>query len=255
MEKDGVIYVTTPTSLLAIQLDTGEVIWKEHIEGGNLVIGVSEDIILLNGYGEVFSAHDAKTGKNLWKNYIGEMMVQTYIIGAEIFTARNGISTISHSTGEKTWGLNTGFITASAQSGNLIFFSTEEQVGCFDPKSKTLVWSENLPEYFYREYAFWNDALVVTAQHHIYALDRASGKILWKQNIETPANPTVVGDTIFVMEGFGREIFAFDARSGANKGSLFSSIPQLLYTERNDMIASGKFLIFARGNRLFTFSE
>ena len=255
MERDGIIYVTTPTSLLAIKLETGEIIWEKGIRGGSLVNAVSNDIVLINSYNEFLSAHDTELGTQLWGTSIGEGTLSAFIWDKDIFVARDRVSSLSIITGEITWRLNNKQFKKTALSDDLICFSTSQEVICIDPNEKVGVWIQELPFYASRKHTVHNDILVSINPNDIRALDRTNGEMFWEREVTFPQNPVVIGNVVYVMEGFSREIFAFEISTGNYLGKLHSSIPQFVFTERNDMVTSKGLLIFARGNRLFAFGE
>lgn len=255
MEREGVVYVTTPTSLLAIKLETGEIIWEEGIRGGNLVGAVSNDIILLNMYNEFLSAHDTAFGNQLWGISVGEGRLSALIWGKDVFVARNGVSSLSILTGETTWRLNRKQFKSPTLSDDLVYFSTRREVICIDPNEKVGVWIQELLYYDSRKHTIHNEILILTNPNDIRALDKINGEMLWEREITSPQNPVVIGNVVYVMEGFSRNIFAFDISTGEYLGKLYSSTPQFVFTERNYMVTSEGLLIFARGNRLFAFGE
>ncbi len=169
---DGVMFVTTHTSTVAVDAMTGKQIWKQELEFAPDVFKMAccgllnRGVAILNG--KVFRstldshliAYDAKTGKQLWKSkavdyklghamtaapLIANGMLMTGIAGGEYGT-RGFITGWDPETGKELWKLYTTAATGekggdtwpgdTAQKGGAPTWLT----GAYDPELDLVYW-------------------------------------------------------------------------------------------------------------------
>jgi outer membrane protein assembly factor BamB len=145
---------------------------------------------------------------------------------------------------------------ASIYAEGVLYISIGDEIVCFDPQTQEIIWKTSLPGYFSRKFALQGNVLLVTDKEHINALSKDTGKIIWQQGeLTDPVNPIIIGNTVYVMEGFSREIFAFDLQTGKYEGKLHSSLPELLRTDRDELISDGNILLFSMQNFLYAYDQ
>ena len=100
-----------------------------------------------------------------------------------------------------------------------------------------------------------DDILLVPELEQINAVNKETGATLWRQKIDYPLNPVIIGNTVYVMEMFSHEIFAFDLQTGAYMGKLHSSLPVLLGEDHEDMTSTNEMLFFSMQNFLYAYGQ
>ena len=244
---DGVMYVTTHTSTVAIDALSGRQIWKQELEFASDVFKMAccgllnRGVAILNGkvYRTTLDAHliayDAKTGKQLWKSkaadykqghaqtgapLIANGVIMTGIAGGEYGT-RGFIDGWDPETGKNLWHLYTTAATGekggdtwpgdTAQKGGAPTWLT----GAYDPELDLVYWGTGNGGPWNAE-ARKGDNLYVDS---VLAFRPKTGELVWHYQF-SPNDPfdydaTEVGMLIELkIDGVKRKVLAQANRNG-----------------------------------------
>ena len=107
----GAVYVaTTNARVVALSLDTGELLWTSEVLEGSLVRPVvSSARVVVGSSDRAVFALDASTGRPDWRVVTGGAVVGTTIAGGSVYIASldNVVRALSESTGNQQWKLVT----------------------------------------------------------------------------------------------------------------------------------------------------
>jgi outer membrane protein assembly factor BamB len=195
----------------------GQIIASANIVGDRLIFG---------SYDSSLYCLKTATGEQVWQ-YQTEDRVNGSPAVADKFTFVTGcdqhMRVINIETGmqETDMPLERFLIASPAVSGDLLFVGTHEsEVICLNWRKKEIVWSyrDELSDQPYHSSAALTDKLVLIGgqDKHLHAIDRATGKGVWKLATRGQVNssPVVVGDRVFVgsKDGFLYEVKLSDGK-------------------------------------------
>lgn len=119
--------------------------------------------------------------------------------------------------------------TPSIDSDKLYIIGGHGLIGCYDTKDGSKVWTREMKEFgggvpswgYVESPTILDNMLIVTpgGQTAIVALDKATGKDVWKSDAKAKAHyvcPTIIKekDSTLIVQGTGDGIFAIDAKTG-----------------------------------------
>ena len=255
--SNGIVYATDSKMLWALNQTNGDMIWSQSLsEVNGRVIAASDKVVLVcNTYSDV-SAYDAKTGSLLWVFPVYWYHKKFYVGDNTIYIPEDGIYAIDLSTGQVVMEKGTDAITDSDFYNGIIYYVTTSSIVGFNTQDKTEIWRHNLElsRYGLPKLEVYDQFVLVVDMDSIFKLDRYTGDLIWKTSASMPLNPYIIGDDIFVMEGFNKTIRAFQIETGKDTGFLRISGYQIFLADsRQNMVALGNMLVFSRGNELLGF--
>ncbi len=202
---DGIMYVTAPNQVYALDAGTGRPIW--HFEtprqaglttggGSNRGAGVAADRVFLETDRAHIIALNRFTGELIWdaeiadwrKNYSATSaplpcgnLVITGVAGGE-HGANGVVAAFDQESGKEAWRFNT--VPGAGQPGHESWQGREPEhggaptwfTGSFDPESDTIYWPTGNPSQEYNGDLRQGDNLYSDC---ILALDRKTGKLKW----------------------------------------------------------------------------
>jgi outer membrane protein assembly factor BamB len=256
VSSNSKIFVADSKSLWALDPENGQVIWMQLLsESGGRIVDVSKEVVLINLVGYYVQAYDTQTGSLLWNIGVGRGFIQAYIDDSLVYIPDYGIEAIDIESGKTIWTEGADAIGSSSFSDGIIYYKSGNKIVAFDVKERTELWSLDLKLEGFSELTVEKGLLIVADTYYLYAFDKSNGHLVWKINTDFPKNPSVIGNDVFVLEGFTRKISAIDIDTGKEIGSLGTSFPYLVIVDRKDMLSSSNILLFSRGNEIFAFGK
>jgi outer membrane protein assembly factor BamB len=250
------IYVADGKVLWALDPENGQVIWSQPLsESGGRIIDVSKEVVLVNLVGSYVQAHDTQTGSLLWTIGVGRGLIHAYIDDNLVYIPDYGIRAVDIVSGKTIWTEGTDAIGSSSFSDGIIFYKSGNKITAFDVKKRIESWSLDLRFKGFGTLVVENGLLIVSDIDYLYAFDGLTGHLIWSVGTDFPKNPSVIDNTIYILEGFTRKIRAFDIDTGKEMGFIRTSFPYLLIVDRKDMMSSSNILLFSRGNEIFAFGK
>jgi outer membrane protein assembly factor BamB len=256
VSSNAKIFVADSQSLWAFDQKGGQVIWSQSLpESGGRIVDVTKDVVIVNLVGYYIQAYDTQSGSLLWNIGVGRGFIQAYIDDNLGYVADQGITAVDVESGKTIWTEGADVIQSSSFSDGIIYYGSGNKIAAFNVKERTELWNLNLNLDGFTELTVGKGFLIVADTSYLYAFDKSNGRLVWKVIAEFPKNPSVIGDDLFVLEGFTRNIRVFDIDTGKDVGFLRTSFPYLLIVDRRDMLSSSNFLLFSRGNEIFAFGK
>jgi len=210
--------------LIALDLTTGDPLWKpKTLPAGSFSSpAVTDDLVYVgcqNMYGSNLFAYDIETGENVWNVSVGIIgKASPVYYNDKLFvlcrekksitkSGENKIVALNAKTGETLWNKTIGDKPFAAALLN-IFRRLSFSRAVFDdaPIASPAAKDDML--------------FVVAPDGRLYGIDVANGETIWSSNVTIglinsgyyTASPVVVGDYVYVINGFG-VVYAFDANS------------------------------------------
>lgn len=237
---DGVIYVGSGDgSFHAIDAATGKNIWKFQGQGKIRTDASTDGLRVFFGtYDNIMYGVDRKTGKEVWHRDIHAQVTTSPVIVADklIIGNRGGVlAALNPVTGETIWRMlfwgSSVESTATPGEGSLFYIGSSDmrRVSLIDSKDGRVLWRTDVfgwawPRPTLTEKRLYMSASSMTPYEmrhlgSLNALDRTTGKILWRWPMpEWPgslingfvASPVVESSTL-VVGGLDGTLYAFPA--------------------------------------------
>ncbi len=253
-----IVYIADSKKLWALNQKNGDVIWRQSLsEVNGRVIAASDTALLVSSTSSDVSAYDPKTGSLLWKFPVYWHHEKFYVDENTIYVPEDGIYAINLSTGQVVREKGTDAVTDSRFYNDIIYYVTTEDIVAFNIQNESEIWrhSLQLSEYGLPKIEVYDKFILVMDMDSVFKLNRDTGKLIWKASASEPLNPSIIGDNIFVLEGFDKTIRSFHIENGKETGSLkFSGYEIFLADSRQNMIAFGDMLFFVRENEILGFA-
>jgi len=233
------------------------------VVGGGLVVFGSQDT-------KVYALDEA-TGALLWRYDCAGMPMGAAISGGMVYiTTYDGeIYAVDKENGELLWAYRTRIDSLSSPKvvGGKLFVSSREMVYVFDAPSGKVLWTYALP--YNKDWppdlaasaAIYGGKVFVPSEYgDLYALDEASGGLVWKtelvkdkENLVSPEvyySPVAAYGKVFVCGSPG--LYAIDEASGS---ILWERVNPSIYRFKALATVGGMIFVSARNSRLYAFDE
>lgn len=266
LAKKGMIFLSDGKGVMALNQSDGKILWQQplrHPSAAEVVDG-TQDFIAVNDppYLTVFQADD---GVFRWEKEICRGRAQAYFFDTNIVVPCYGLAVVDALSGETVWETKSDDgddrIWKSAFADGVIYFSQDlEDITAYDLRNRRQLWKTPLADEYhsFQAYKVLGDHLSVTIDDQLCILHREDGKNAWcTGDLIKPRNPTSFGDVLYLFNGLQNGITAYNLHDGNKIGRL--DFPAFIFiTVENDkqlMISSNEFLIFASGKELFAYEE
>ena len=199
-----------------------------------LYISASNKTIVIADTISKLQAVDSDSGDIVWSTYT-DAPFNTYpkIYKDKVFIldSQNQLNCYSILDGKKIWDINTekSFINSSGQlsiaiKDNVVFFSNSlGDITAVDANTGILIWQISTQNSTLYEdiikfktstlVATYNSIVFSNNNNEFYSLDQLSGKINWKQKINSVLKPVIIGNYIITISNDGY-LFYIDHDSG-----------------------------------------
>jgi outer membrane protein assembly factor BamB len=257
--KNGFVYIADAKKLWALDQRTGDIVWNQSLsEPRGRVETVTDISIFVNNSNTDIGVYDVKTGSLVWKFPLYWYHPKFYVRENKIYIPQNGLYILDIATGKDAVVNDKDSIFDSVIYNSDVYYATLDNIVAFNTKTGSETWREKraFSNYDYPRLDINGQFIIVEGAESLTTLNRETGDMIWNTSTSYPMNPSVIGNTIFVMEGYDRIIRAFQITTGKEIGKLrASSYHFLLASNQRDMIAVGNQLIFSRGNELLCFTS
>jgi outer membrane protein assembly factor BamB len=248
------VFVTDSDSLRALNINDGRIVWEQSLpQSSGRLVDVSESLVLVNQASYDIRAYDTQSGRLLWSVPVARGFVPAYINKDVVYIADYGIRAVDAATGKSAWLYGNNAIGASTYRDGIIYYTSENEITAFNTQTKTKLWNVTLPDNGFRRFKLDNDFLFVMDESNLYEFDTSKGTIVWQADISHPMNPAIIGDNIYVLEGFSRIIRVFNLTTKKEIGHVRVSAPHLLVVDMQNMFSSTDILLFSTGQDIFAY--
>ena len=211
---DDRVYIATDRRVYALDLETGQSIWKVSTGTEDAYMGAPayEDGVIYTTGGKLLLALEAATGKEVWRTQKDEMFLGLAVANGLVYVGNfdHKLYAFDQSTGEEKWSFDGKevFWSAPGLSEGTVYAGNNRTVYALDAPTGALLWSFEAESRSVSE-PLLSDGVVYVSDsshefprgpRHLYALDAQSGGQLWVfEAISTflPA-PTLGNDAIYV---------------------------------------------------------
>jgi outer membrane protein assembly factor BamB len=199
---DGVVYVGTSASLLALDLASGEVRWCVPSSGGVAAIDDDRLIVATKRAGAYAFALDRATGRLLWRTDIGGWPTTLATDGVTFIGGDdNAVVALDPASGAPLWrfkveppeGVGNVIITGAASDGNRTYVSAADTLYALDRRSGAEVWrlvdpaadavprpGRSAPTSLSTPVVAGATVLVGSMGGSLYGLDATTGMMTWR---------------------------------------------------------------------------
>jgi outer membrane protein assembly factor BamB len=253
------LLITNPVILLggskkyaAFDPKNGSLIWeRENARGGSLLLPDGEHLVLFSkGKSSVSLASiKIKDGFEAWtaqaENYpdVKGTTLDAKAVGSVVILVGPELVALSDGTGQTLWRKpfsgNAGAADAAIVLGDNLFFTDGATITRSDPTTGNAVWRKDFPPGSFRRMTAGEQSIFVLVRRAegddqpdaIQALDRKSGRALWKTDLPEQAKSSLVIEKRRIYLTTASALFALDA----SQGSLVfkASIPPGLRTRKS----------------------
>lgn len=264
LSENGRLFLTDGKGVLALNPSDGKIPWQQVLRhpSGAEVVDVAPDLVAVNDppYLAVYRAVD---GALLWEKPVCRERAQAYFFGTNIVVPCSGLTAIDALSGEIVWETklddDSDQIWKSAFADGVIYFSRDfENITAYDVKNRKQLWERPLANDRSQAFKVIGDFLFVTQDNQLCALIRGDGRLVWCADALIKAkNPVIFGDVLYLFNGLQNGITAYDIHDGSQIGRLDFPAYNFITVEndRQLMISSDEFLIFASGEKIYAYGK
>lgn len=255
-------FILTTDSIMALDIHDGTILWQQPSYSSHAkILGVNDKIIIVNYLSNSIKAYAVASGKLLWSLPISRGYVTAYIQGAVIYEIDSDLKALDMQTGELIWETKIDIRGNSSFSngilvyeGGSLFASKPVYIVTFDVDKRKELWRTLLDIDGPSRFLVNDEYLFISDHNRIYAMLRSNGSLLWTTVSSSPTNMTMIKKNPLVLDGFERTVSTFDFVTGTKRDLLQVDLPQLLITEKQDLVAVENTIVFSRGKTVYAYS-
>ena len=262
--NNDLIFFDNKGSILRFD-DNSKIIWKKNYytktEKKNLPIlnfsVKSKKMIVTDSLSKYYTL-DLETGELLWSKNHNTIFISEIKIDDDRFyviDSNNVINCFSIKDGSKIWEFKTDFELIKSQKKlsivydklNVYFFDTTGNLYSLNKDNGNLVWITPTKDKdnFFESFLFRTSKILLEKdqlffsnnQNTFFSIDKNSGIINWKHNINSEIKPIIIGNMIFTISSEGM-FFVIDKVSG-NILRITDIFSQLKKKKRNKIKPTG----------------
>lgn len=257
--SNGLVYLADGKAIWALVEENGNVKWTrevplssasvELISGNAVVVKMSSYIFVL----------DALDGSILWSTSecrYGDFPV--YIDSKTLYSpCVNNITARDINNGKIIWNSQKPLVIAKvAYRDNTMYYSPDRKtLSAIDLQNLGTLWESGITSEGFREFTILGSHLIVTGSDKFSVFERGTGYQIWCSDFNNPQNPVVVGEILFMFNGFQNEITAFDILTGEKIGELSIKNLKMFSVERDLLVSIDDRIIFGNGSSIFSFGK
>jgi outer membrane protein assembly factor BamB len=253
---NGFVFFADGKAIWALDKLDGSVVWKQPVsKADSQVKAVSEKIVAVDESQDL-NLYDTDNGSMLWSKPVCRNDFQPFLDKTVVYVPCYGLRAIDISSGNNLWEKKeTKRFGGVAYDDGVMYFSPDQQsIAAFDLETRSELWVIPLQSSGYTQFEVIEDVLLLTDSDQLCTM-RKDGIILWCAENTSPQNPAMIKKTVFIFDGYQKEIIAYDLSSGREIGKLTLVKIKIFSIYRELMISTGNLLIFGSGNEVFAFGE
>jgi outer membrane protein assembly factor BamB len=256
LATSGRVFITDSKNIWSLSQQNGRILWRQSLpETRGRVVSANSQVVLINQRSKDIRAYDANTGQFLWNIRTGGGAIEAYIDQNQVYIPDYGLKSIDLLTGKVLWEEIGNVIGSSSYEDGIIYYTSGDQIFAYDARSQIELWKVNLVATGFRKFKIYQDYVLVTDADYLYAFNKTTGDLHLKVRLSYPVNPTLIGDHIYVREGFKQAIQVFRLSTGEKIGTIQVSLPQLFFVEHQNVTSVAGLLIFSRNQVLYGYQE
>jgi outer membrane protein assembly factor BamB len=219
---DDHVYVATDHAVYALDLKSGQLIWKVSTghEGAFMGAPAYEDGVIYTTGGKLLLALDSETGKEIWHVEKNEMFLGLAVANRMVYVGNwdSNLYAFDQLTGEELWKFkaNGEFWSAPAVNKDIVYAGNIDKFAyALNVQTGELLWSYKTGGDAVSEPMVAGDVVYVSdsshlfpsGPRHLYALDAVSGEELWVfESVSTFLPAPALGDGVIYLTSTGEVI-------------------------------------------------
>ena len=221
--EEGVVYYGNNVNLLAVDADTGDLIWRTEVYVGGSSFGVGDGVLYFRSLGDYLYAVDAVSGELLWRYETGDSVHSSPAVVDGVVYVGSGDSylyAVDAVSGELRWRYETGDSVHSSPAvvdGVVYVGSWDRYLYAVDAVSGELRWRYETGHPVSSSPAVVDGVVYFGSDDgYLYAVDAVSGELLWRYETggSVYSSPSVVDGVVYFGSRDARDgyLYAVDAR-------------------------------------------
>jgi hypothetical protein len=257
--SNGLVYLADGKRVWAFDQVNGDMKWMFQVpETAASVNFVSENVVVVEMLSEIFVL-DAMDGSELWSK--GECRwggIHAYIEESHLYIpCIDGLTIMNPFTGEIELKAKVPFeiATVAYQEGAMYYSPNRNTVSAMSLQDQSMIWIKSFQGEGFRKFTVLGGYLSVTGDDQFCIFQRETGDREWCSDFTKPQDPTLIGNTLYILNGYLNNITAFDMMTGNRLGNLSVSGIRIFTVEKELMATTDDVLIFANGSKVIAFGE
>lgn len=257
--SNGIVYLADGKKIWAFDQMNGNVKWAFAVPETNASVNfVSENVVVVEMLDEI-SVLDTVDGTELWSKWDCRWGgIQAYVEGSYLYSpCIDGMTIVNASTGEVELETKVPFeiATVAYQDGMMYYLSNRNTVSALTLQDQNMIWIKLFKGDGFRKFKVLRNYLSVTGSDQFCIFQRETGDQVWCKDFIKPQDPTLIGNTLYVLNGYLNNIAAFDMLTGNKVGELSVSGIKFYTVEMELMATSNEVLVFGNGSKVIAFGE
>lgn len=258
-EANGNIFFTDNKSIWSIKLENGETAWHIPLYSPEYakIIDISKDVIVIYDTQQIF-AYAQSDRSLLWSQSVCRNSFQSYVHDRVLFFPCLGVNAVDIDSGTVIWkDTNINISGATAYVDDVLYFSQSyASIMAYDLQDKSILWQVPLLSKSGQTLSIEGNFLFSYDSNRFCALERLHPRVIWcADDIRNAQSPQVLSNTVYIPNGFGDSITAYELQSGKKVGQIVISQGNIIPSFVNAMIASNNLLVFSSANKIFAFTD
>ncbi|RMD52079.1 MAG: hypothetical protein D6835_02520 [Candidatus Thermofonsia bacterium] len=237
LQDNGRVFVgTSDNKVVALDVETGELLWPEPFETGHSIWGqpvLKDGVLYVSSLDRALHALDAENGTELQRWEIDGAIASRPLLGDEYIyvTSFDGkLHALNYNEPTEAWSVaaaNWIWGGAASANGTVVFADVEGNVFAVDASTGAQKWQTQVFGAVQTRPVVVNDVVYLasegdleTEQGALTAVSLATGDILWQQSTPAPlyTTPVVVEDTIIVaLQSESALLIGYDLAAGSQR--------------------------------------
>jgi outer membrane protein assembly factor BamB len=236
---NGMVYLTDSDGQThGIDVESGETQWTIRSKGSTrLSAGVTQDTVYIPGIDHAVQAVDPATGGYRWRTSLFEdkskNIVRTVpvvaggnvIVGHDIETEDTEygqVTALDARCGSERWSstFDQESLRGLATDGDTVYAATVHSLAALDAEDGSEHWRVEFPDVRLEgPPALAGESVVVKDGGDLYVLSTDDGSVRWttRDGLAVPRPPTVMGDSVYAVEGGTDDVHALDIETGETR--------------------------------------
>lgn len=261
ISKNGLVYFADNEYIHALDENTGTTVWEQGAGYSNTIsiVDASSKIVLVHSMANAIFAYDALTGDLLWSVPVGPGLVNAVIDDSheKVCIFDHGLNVVNAMSGRSTWQ-RAGDIEGLYENG-VLYTTDKTGIQALDPQTRSIVWNsaarEAAPAYLSPKLLIHDEYFVVLSTNYVNVFQKDNGALQWSAQVGNAQSPAVLGDTLFVLGLFSRQIYSFDIKTGNKTGTLQLSLPVMMAAGHHNITAINELLVFSNGKNIYAYGK
>ncbi len=259
---DRGVYLADGKMIWALDPKNGNPFWRKPLEDSAAwVTDVDDKSLLVNMPSDEARAYTTADGELLWSTFVSSRGPMNAYLDEDIaYIIDLSIKALDTQTGKTLWSKESGIVSRNAYDNEGVLFyeywensdSSQKSIRAFDVHSQKRLWETKVSDENINRIVTHENNVIVLGSDKVHVMRSNDGVVVWEVGFFEPRLAAVVGEDIYILEGFNRKIRAFQLATGKYLGAL-QTVPVIFEVKEERMIANQGTLIYADNDTLYGF--